>query len=370
MDARTNHFLADFSETGRERLVKRLTYQELRKGDYIFRENDPAQGICLVLDGEVEIVKATDHGPGQVLACMRANESLGELAVLEGQSRNTDARAGTGASIAWISRADLLKVLNTEPVSLTLRLFQNALGSFQKTNDVYAEEMVRKEKLALMGELAGTLTHELRNPLTGIRLASERIDTIHSDAETSECCEKIRVQCDRVIDMAGDLLEFSRGETKLRLERTDTSALTASFLALNEGSSKEIDNKLHVQAEPAEIEVDTMRLQRVLQNLVLNAADALHGRPDGRIDVQAWVLDGVLNLVVRDNGPGIPDEVKDLLFEPFITAGESPGPGLGLAIVDNIVTAHRGKISVETQAGQGTEFLIRIPQDGKSRAVV
>jgi signal transduction histidine kinase len=72
---------------------------------------------------------------------------------------------------------------------------------------------------------------------------------------------------------------------------------------------------------------------------------------------------------VRDNGPGIPVEIRDRLFEPFATYGKTGGTGLGLAIVKNVVTAHRGKITFETQAGQGTEFLIQIPQDASSRAV-
>jgi len=72
---------------------------------------------------------------------------------------------------------------------------------------------------------------------------------------------------------------------------------------------------------------------------------------------------------VRDNGPGIPDEIRGRIFDPFVINGKKGGSGLGLAIANNIVTAHRGKITFETQAGQGTEFLIRIPQDAASRPI-
>jgi signal transduction histidine kinase len=73
--------------------------------------------------------------------------------------------------------------------------------------------------------------------------------------------------------------------------------------------------------------------------------------------------------MVRDNGGGIPSEIKDRLFEPFVTHGKENGTGLGLAIVRNVVTAHRGAITVETEPGQGTEFIIRLPQDAASPAV-
>jgi len=112
-----------------------------------------------------------------------------------------------------------------------------------------------------------------------------------------------------------------------------------------------------------------MRLLRVLQNLVSNAIHAVKSRPEGRVDVRSWVRDSILHLSVRDNGTGIPEEIKDRLFEPFVTHGKQGGTGLGLAIVLNVVTAHRGKIGVETQTGQGTEFLIRLPQDAAAPAV-
>jgi len=368
MDARTNRFLKDFSDDGRERLMGRLVYQELADGEYLFREGDPAEGICLVLEGQVEIVK-TAGDREKVLACFDADDFLGEIAVLDGQGRSTDARGRGPATIAWIPTADLLEALTREPVTLTLQLFQNVLAVVRRTNDLYVEQVVRKEKLSLIGEMANSLMHDLRNPLSAITLASQLVTMIHSDEETVDCCEKIRLQCDRVVAMAGELLEFSRGETKLHLKRTDTNALIRQFIAYNEDSFNKSGVKVNIANEPAEIEVDSTRLLRVLQNLVSNAVHVVKSRTDGRVDVQAWVRDGILHLSVRDNGPGIPDEIKDRLFEPFVTHGKEGGTGLGLAIVRNVVTAHRGKIQLETQAGQGTEFLIRLPQDAASPAV-
>ena len=368
MDPRTNRFLKDFSDDGRERMVGRLVYQELAEGEYLFREGDPAEGICLILDGEVEIVKKVGEGE-KILACYGADEFLGEIAVLDGQGRSTDARARSAASIAWIPASDLLEELITEPVTLTLQLFQNVLAILRKTNDLYVEQVVRKEKLSLIGEMANSLMHDLRNPLSGITLASQLIGMIHTDEETADCCKKIKLQCDRVVNMASELLEFSRGETKLKLARTDTNELIRQFVAYNEDYFKSSGVQVNMESEPADIEVDSMRLLRVLQNLVSNGIHAVKSRADAQIDVRAWVSDAVLYLSVRDNGTGIPDEIKDRLFEPFATYGKTGGTGLGLAIVRNVVTAHRGKIAVQTEAGQGTEFLIRIPQDAAAQAV-
>ena len=113
-----------------------------------------------------------------------------------------------------------------------------------------------------------------------------------------------------------------------------------------------------------------MRLLRLVQNLVSNAVDALGGKPGGHIEVRARVRDSILYLTVRDNGPGIPDAVKDRIFEPFVTHGKKGGTGLGMAIAQSVVTAHRGTITFVTAAGEGTEFIVQLPQTSASPPVV
>jgi signal transduction histidine kinase len=269
--------------------------------------------------------------------------------------------------VAWIPAADLLAVLMTEPVTLTLQIFQNVLALLRRTNSLYVEETVRKEKMTLIGEMAGSLMHDLRNPVQVILSSLDVIRMSHKDAETLDCCQKMETQCDRLTSMAAELLEFSRGETKLNLARTDTDALLLQFESEFLEAMKAAGSMVVLESEPAEIEIDTVRMIRVLQNLVFNAAQAINSKAGGRIDVRAWVADSVFFLSVRDNGPGIPMQVRERIFEPFVTFGKQGGTGLGLAIVNNIVAAHRGKITFETQAGQGTEFLIRMPQDSASK---
>ncbi len=108
--------------------------------------------------------------------------------------------------------------------------------------------------------------------------------------------------------------------------------------------------------------VDTVRLQRLLQNLVTNAVEAVTGRPGACIELRAWAEGSDFYLEVYDNGPGIPDAVKARIFEPFFTHGKKGGTGLGMAIVQNVVMAHHGTIALETGPEQGTRFLIKLPQ--------
>lgn len=361
MEARTNRFLEGFTPDGRERLLQHLVHESHLSGDYLFREGDPADGVCLVVDGKVEIIKTAGNRE-EILGCFQAGDFLGEVAVLDGFGRSTDARAQGPVVIAKIPSKLLLEVLSGEPVALTLSLFQNVLNHLRKTNDLFVHEVVRKEKLSLVGEMASSLMHDLRNPISGIHLAADLITMTHADEETVHCCDKIRLQCDRLVAMAGELLEFSRGESKLHLGVTTTQAFLQQFMTLNEEYFRKTGIKFSIEAEPSPLEVDSMRLMRLLQNLISNAVEAIGKKPDGRIEIHAWVKNSIFYLTTSDNGPGIPLEVRDRIFEPFVTHGKKSGTGLGMAIARNVVTAHGGKISFETEIGKGTTFLIEIPQ--------
>ncbi|HEY0256958.1 MAG TPA: cyclic nucleotide-binding domain-containing protein, partial [Candidatus Methylacidiphilales bacterium] len=197
MDASTNRFLTGFSPVARERLVGQLIHENYLHGAHLFQEGDPADGVCLVLDGQVEIVKRAGDGE-QILGVFQAGDFLGEVGVLDGHGRSTGARAQGAVSIAKIPRDQLLEVLYTEPVSLTMGLFQQVLTHLRKTNDLFVSEVVRKEKLSLVGEMASSLMHDLRNPVAGVRLAADLINMNHQDPETVLCCDRIRLQCDRL----------------------------------------------------------------------------------------------------------------------------------------------------------------------------
>jgi signal transduction histidine kinase len=362
MEASANRFLSGFSPSARECLVEQLVHEDYPDGGYLFQEGDPADGVCLVLEGEVEIVKQAGDGE-QILGVFQPGDFLGEVAVLDGHGRSTGARARGAVSIARIPRDQLLEVLAMEPVSLTIGLFQQVLAHLRKTNDLFVSEVVHKEKLSLVGEMASALMHDLRNPVAGIRLAADLINMNHEDAETVLCCDRIRLQCDRLVVMATELLEFSRGESKLNLGRTTTTAFFDQFKMLNEDYFLSHANvKFDLEIEPAGIEIDSMRLLRVVQNLMTNAMEAIGLEAEGRVEIRAGVENGLFYLTMRDNGPGIPDAIRDRLFEPFVTYGKSGGTGLGMAIVRNVVVAHGGSITFETSVGQGTTFFIRFPQ--------
>ncbi len=361
MDARANKFWEGFSGEGKELLLSAMVLESYPDRAELFSEGAPADGVCMVLNGDVEVLIRIGANE-QILGHFVEGEFLGEVAVLDGGNRSTCARAHGPVTVGKIPKELLMTVLLKEPAAVTLNIFQQMLGYVRHTNRLFVGEMLHKEKLAVVGEMASSLMHDLRNPLTGIRLSADLMSLkAPGNPETVRCCDGIRFQCDRIMAMTRDLLQFSKGDPGLKIERTTTTAFLNQFQTLHEDYLREAGVECQFSCEPAEIEIDDLRCLRLLQNLLTNAVEALLGKPDGKIAIRGWVEDGMFNLSISDNGPGIPKEIRDRVFQPFVTHGKKGGIGLGMAIVNNVVNAHRGKVKLETSE-EGTRFLAQLPQ--------
>lgn len=363
MDPSTHRFLDGFSPAAKERLLQCMLHEEYADKAYLFREGDEADGIYLILSGQVEIVRVAGKRE-QILDVISFGDYLGEVAVLDGFGRSTSARARGATSVVKIPGSDLLDVLASGSGALTLKLFRRVLTHLRRTTDEVVREIVHKEKLTLVGEMASSIMHDLRNPVTSIRLSADLISMDLPDGKVPKWCDGIRLQCDRLVAMAAELMEFSRGETRIALVRTTTTEFLEQFESLIESYLANTEVTVQFCADPAPIQIDTMRMHRALQNLVTNAVEALHVTPNPSIIVAATVKGSDFRLTVQDNGPGIPEAIQSRIFEPFVTHGKREGIGLGMAIVRNIVTAHHGTITFDTTPGKGTTFLVSLPQVG------
>ena len=191
----------------------------------------------------------------------------------------------------------MLEVLLQESVSVGLRFFQQLLSYLRRTNDLFVGEMLHKEKLSVVGEVASSLMLDLRNPLTGIRLSADLMSEKDSgNPDTARCCDGIRFQCDRVMAMTRDLLQFSKGDSCLHPGQTTTTAFLNHFQSLHEDYFRQTGLFWEIISEPAAIEIDEMRCLRLLQNLVTNAVEALNGNANGQIHIRGWVEDSMFNL--------------------------------------------------------------------------
>ena len=223
------------------------------------------------------------------------------------------------------------------------------------------EQLIQSEKLAALGKLAAGVAHEINNPLTGILAYAE--DLIEEMPEQKEYVDDLNVivrETLRCRDIVRNLLDFAR-QDKPRLESEKANDIIDNCVMLVERLPQFRDINLEVKKEnniPL-IKCDPKQLQQVLLNFMLNAAEAMKYRGNISIITESDLREGNCIISVKDNGPGIPENLIDKIFEPFFsTKGTN---GLGLAVSWGIIERHRGTIEIDMAEGGGAIFKIKLP---------
>jgi signal transduction histidine kinase len=224
-------------------------------------------------------------------------------------------------------------------------------------------ELAMRERLAALGELAAGIAHEIRNPLNGIELMLGLVqEDLAAKGVLDERFTRIHDEVSRLNSILNDFLLFARPKP-LDREPADLAELAEDALMLLAPAIE--DKRIEVtrqydRAAPAAV-VDAGAIRRTLVNLIKNACEAmpLGGKLCVTIEGPA-ARGGPLRVEVRDNGPGIPDDVRDRIFHPFVTTKDE-GTGLGLAIVHKTIVNHGGSIVARNAAEGGASFLIELP---------
>jgi signal transduction histidine kinase len=231
-----------------------------------------------------------------------------------------------------------------------------------------AEERERlRDRLAALGEMAAMIAHEVKNPLASIEVMAGLLRRQVSDREDLRgLLTDIINEAKMANAIVVEVLEFVR-PIRLQVDRTSLAKVIEDAIPLAGRKAARGGTLIDVIVPPdlPTIHGDHHQLCQVVSNLLINALEALGGQGVIRIraQVQPAKEDGQLSLIelrISDDGPGIPADITDRIFNPFFTT-KPQGSGLGLAIVRQIVDAHDGRIDVATAAGQGTTFTVYLP---------
>lgn len=216
---------------------------------------------------------------------------------------------------------------------------------------------------ALLGEVSAIFAHEVRNPInnisTGVQLVSSRLGPEHP---LHDSLERIRKECIRLDQLMSDVLFFAR-PLELKMEPLELAEMMHRLLERWKPRISQAGVLTHTAFDAAAGRAlgDPRTLEQVVVNLLTNALQAM--AQGGTLSVAvAPSADGqAVDLKVADTGPGIPPDLVERIFDPFFTT-KKDGTGLGLAISRRIVAAHKGTLHVESYAGAGTVFTIRLPR--------
>ncbi len=227
-------------------------------------------------------------------------------------------------------------------------------------NAKMAQELVNNERLAVIGRMASTIVHDIKNPMTTIKAYAQVLRKKVGEGEAIQLVNELINQIDRLANMAQEILDFSRGVTSISLSKIKLSDFLNGTLAFLERDFERNNIKIEKHFEfDDEVEIDIDKMTRVVLNIANNSRDAM---PEGgKFIVKTWREDDFFFMEFTDTGTGMPEEVKKKLFEPFVTYGKKHGTGLGMAITKKIVTEHKGQIFVESELGKGTTITIKLP---------
>ena len=233
------------------------------------------------------------------------------------------------------------------------------------------QELMQSGKLASLGVLISGVAHELGNPLNNVSMIAQTYLSLYDilgDEEKKNYMEDVFTQSERIKKIVENLLDFSR-QKKQELHDIQIGDLVQRSLALvgNQLKISKVKHTVFIANHLPLVSVDVSQIQQVLINLFINAIQAMEGGGELFIDASYDQDDDMVVLAVRDTGTGIKKEILPNIFDPFFTTKSTKGTGLGLSVSYGIIRQHHGEISVESEEGQGTTFIIKIPAKGKDK---
>jgi two-component system NtrC family sensor kinase len=224
------------------------------------------------------------------------------------------------------------------------------------------QALLQSEKLAAMGRLTSQIAHELNNPIYGIMNTLELLKTeVPPESKRRRILELSLSEIQRLSEMLRNMLSFSKPQEEAR-KRISLNELLEGILLMMERQMRESNIRvvLDLDHEIPEVMASTNQMRQVMLNMFKNAKEAMpHG---GTLTVRTAKEDQKVSVHIQDTGVGIPEEIRNKIFEAFFTTKQKvKGVGLGLSVCYGIIKDHGGEIRVESEEGKGTTFIISFP---------
>ena len=359
-----NHLLTDIGPVAYTEIAAAIRPIRFHPGEIIFEENDPGDSLYLIAEGSVKISKKGRGGQQETLAYLMAEDFFGEMALIDTGKRSAQAAAVDGVLVGRIDRQGWNLLLRVAPNQVMSNFTKTVTARLRQNNQHFINEMMRNERLSLIGTTISSIVHDMNNPISCILGACHVISGTNHDETTTKMAALINDAVDSMWAMTNELIDFSRGSTQLKLESIKVGELIHK---LNQDFAKcrpIVDVRIEVLYD-GRINVDRHRIMRVFSNLIKNAREAMARTDEKTLRFIVKRVDAKLRFEISDTGCGIPAQLLPRIFEPFVSHGKANGTGLGLAISKSVVEAHRGSISVKS-SDTGTIFTIELPLEPDS----
>lgn len=336
---------------------------EFETDDVVFREEDEGgESLYLIGDGRVKITIKGRGGAQETLSHFAPGDFFGEMALIDPAPRSASAVVTEKAALGRVDRETFDQILRIAPGTISRNLMSVVVSRLRNANQHFMQELLRSERLSLIGSMASGIIHDFKNPMATILFATELLAKRSGDPQSEKVAQTVSRSIDRMVNMTQELLDFSRGQTsQLQIQETAAEKLLEELeeQGFRPMTEEGIEVKKEISAD-GPLRIDPDRLSRALLNIIKNAREAMSGA-GGSFTFRLSTAEKEILFELADTGPGMPEEVVAKLFEPFYTHGKKKGTGLGMAIALAAVEAHKGRIEVRSAPGEGTAFTIRLP---------
>ncbi len=365
------------------RLVADACHEERHSsGDILFLEGSTADRCYIVLEGRVEVWKDYNEAQPSLLGVHGPGHFFGELALLDELPRSATVVARENARVLFLYREDFRDLIRSHS-SIALSVMVSISLMLRSSNEVFLEDLkkrnteleaayreleevhadrLRNERLSTLGKFSSMILHDIRNPLSMLKgLLQLMILSIHEPEKLEGHVRNALAEVARLENLASEFLDYSRGEIRLNLGVTTASWL---FKRVEESVRERFRASGLTVALDCRLEdpllLDAERILRALLNVADNARKAMS--PGGVLTLRAFPEENANVFELADTGEGMGPEVLAHIFEPFYSSSKAGGTGLGMLIVKNVVEAHGGTVSVESEPGRGTRVRLSIPR--------
>ena len=336
---------------------------DVPEGGIVFHQGEPAEAMYLVFDGSIHLTRRAPGGgvAQELLAQIGSGDFFGDMALLDHEPHVVAAVAARTSALGRIDRPNIEEILRLAPHAVPLNFVRAVHRRIAGANPHFTEEILRGERLHHVGTMTGAIIHDFKTPLTAIRCACDLLETQAHDESHRRMAEIIKRSVERMMAMTQELLDYTLGSSApLQFERLPIGRLLAELdeQCLGDLPRQGIEVEREINYD-GEVDVDVMRFERMLLNIIKNGREAM-GR-GGRLRLAVYPSGDWLVFEIEDTGRGMTPQVAAKIFEPFFTHAKPQGTGLGMSMARSVVDGHRGTIRVESEPGRGTKFEVRIP---------
>lgn len=379
---RNSSFFKDLSEEYILQIAEVAKEINYKKGEIIFEENTNADAFYIINKGEVEILKKGNTDRDEILAIKKNQDVFGEMAVIDDLPRSATIKAKTNVELLRLSKDIFNELMKSFP-HISIEIARNICSTVRSTNINYIEdlekrnkqlknayeklkktqnELIRLEKLSVVGKFASLIIHDIKSPMSNIQAYSELINMNAPDNDVIQKSVKVIIgEVNRLDNMISELLEFSRGEIKINKTPINFSALVSTMIDTVKEDLKKKNIAIVFQIKnDSLVMIDIDKITRVFFNLISNAEDAI--LTQGKIIIKVEDDDKWVKWSIQDNGIGMEQKIIQKIFDPFFSYNKKKGTGLGMTIVKSIIDGHSGIIKVSSKKDSGTKFEIFLPK--------